>query len=53
MIWVNDTLELAYSAAQQVFGEDFTQEHVFAIYDRFYAEWRRLEDEDSEQGSLP
>ncbi len=32
--WLNDTLELCWASAQQIFGEKASPEQVFQIYDR-------------------
>lgn len=49
-VHVNDTLELAFSSAQQVFGNRFSAADVLGIYDRIQSEWlRRLGGE----GKLP
>lgn len=45
VVWVHDTLNLAFASAQQLFGEQFTADHVLGIYDRFVARMNVKADE--------
>lgn len=48
-IEVHDTFELAWFAAQDVFGEAAQPEHAIAIYDRINAERLRLRDVEAKE----
>jgi hypothetical protein len=44
-VWVNDTLELCWASARQVFGEAASPETALAIFDRICARIARKEEE--------